>query len=338
MKTVLFLTRKLQTQSGGMQTQTRSLLEALRRSSDVHVHVVGYSGGVLGIPFYCLQALFVALRTSADTVHAGDALLSCLFPVLAFFRPSLRRTVTVHGLDLVWHAFGYRSCIRFSLQYADHVVAVSHGTARLVRECGVADDKVSIIPCSVSLPELKFEKRAPVQLLLLSRLVERKGTLWFLQAAFPLLQKTLPDVHIVIAGDGPEMQNIRTYVAQRHWSTFVTLLGEVSEGKKNALLRESTLLVVPNIQTKGNPEGFGIVCIEAAASGLPTIAARIEGLVDAVEERVTGMFFTSGSAEDLVRVIQSALKTEWSPETMRDMVQIRFDPDRIAARYIHDVF
>jgi glycosyltransferase involved in cell wall biosynthesis len=107
---------------------------------------------------------------------------------------------------------------------------------------------------------------------------------------------------------------------------------------KDDVLWESSLLVVPNIVVPHNPEGFGIVCLEAAARGLPTVAARIEGLQDALEEGVTGMFFESGSDEDALRVTLQALETAWDTERMRAVIRERFFPELIASRYAHEIF
>jgi glycosyltransferase involved in cell wall biosynthesis len=54
-------------------------------------------------------------------------------------------------------------------------------------------------------------------------------------------------------------------------------------------------------------EGFGLVLIEAAAAGLPVVASRIYGIVDAVEEGETGLLFAPGSAEDLIVQLETAL-------------------------------
>lgn len=337
MKTVLVLTRKLQPQIGGMQTQIRTLLTALRRRSDVKLIVVGHTGGILGLPFFFCRALVAAISTDAQTVHVGDVFLSPIFFLLSVLRPRLKRTVTVHGLDLTWKAFGYQTIIRRALRLADCVVAVSTHTAGLAQARGVQMDRIVVLPCAVP-SNFQTSPHRSRQLLLLSRLVKRKGTLWFLQNVLPSFHAKHPDVRVIVAGDGPEMHAIQSFLDGSSLALVVTLVGEVTEEQKQVFLLESMALIVPNIRIDGDPEGFGIVCLEAAACGLPTVSARLEGLQDAVTEGVTGTFFASGSAQDALLAIDRALQSSWDTHAMHAVLHDRFDPDVIASHYVHDVF
>jgi len=279
-----------------------------------------------------------ALTTRADTVVLGDASLSPLFFFLKIFRLQKKRVIIVYGLDLTWRFFGYRTVIRYALQLAENIVAISHCTEGLVKGFGISEARIHVIPCPVSLPPTLDVVRLPQQILFLGRLIERKGVSWFLASVFPKLLARFPTVTLVIAGDGLERSRVTELIRSQSLSRRVSLLGHVSEDEKWRLLSESALLIVPNIHLEGNPEGFGIVCLEAAVSGLPVVAARIDGLTDAVTEGVTGRFFDTGSEQDCVRVIEDALQKTWDREAMKAITIRQFSPTSIVARFYHDVF
>lgn len=338
MKSVLFISRTYNDRYGGMQTYTKTLLRGFAECSDVHMSTCLYSGSVLFLPFFFVRALMAAMTTRADTVLLGDAVLSPLFFFLKIFRPRIKRVVIVYGLDLTWSFFGYRTVIRYALSFADNVVAISRFTAELVKDLGISEARIHVIPCPVSAPPTLDVVRLPQQILFLGRLIERKGVAWFLASVFPDLCRRFPNLTFVIAGDGPECPRMRELIQSQSLSGRVSLLGHVSEDEKWELLAESALLIVPNLHCEGDPEGFGIVCLEAGISGLPVVAARTDGLTDAVEEEVTGSFFEAGSVQDCAKVIEDALQKTWDREAMKATTILQFSPASIASRFCHDVF
>jgi phosphatidyl-myo-inositol dimannoside synthase len=339
MKSVLFISRTAGCDYGGMQTYTKSLLHGFSKSKDITISTCFHSGSSLFLPLYFFRALGAIIFTSADTVLVGDGLLSPLLVFVRIFRPHMKRVVIVYGLDLTWGFFGYRRVIRYALHFADEIVAISRFTAELTRGLGVAESRIHVIPCPVLLPS-KIEKtiRKPYQLLFVGRLIERKGVCWFLECVFPRLCARFPEMTLVIAGDGPERSAIDALLRRCFSSDQTSLRGCVSEEEKWRLFSESTLLIVPNILCKNDPEGFGIVCLEAAGVGLPTVASRVDGLTDAVVEGVTGSFFETASEQECIGVIEEALQKTWDSEMMKAVVHSRFSPTSIADRFYHDVF
>ncbi len=340
-KRVLFITRSLQPGSGGMQLYTKTLLHALKHRSDVLPIIVGYAGSKIGLPFFLVGAWVRALFTCAHFVHFGDSVCALLLPVLRLLRPDLKLSVTVYGLDLTYPNSFYQFCLRHSLRAAQIVAAISHATAERARSLGVSQHKIIVIPCAVSdcnhSSLHRSGERCPAgrseDILLLGRQIKRKGTVWFLQNVLPTLLQNIPDLHVTIAGDGPELPRIRTFA-----SDTVTILGEVSDDKKEDLYASSTLFLMPNIPVAGDMEGFGLTCIEAASQGLPVVAAKLEGLRDAVLERETGLFFEPENAEDCLRVINKALLKKWHKEAIREACRQKFSVDSFVDSYCTDVW
>lgn len=339
-KKVLFISRTLGSGFGGMQTYAHSLIEALRKNQDASLTVVGYGGGKVFLPFFFLRALFAAVVTRCSVVHCGDACLSLMFPVLAVLRPRLSRTVTVHGLDVTWQAWGYRTLVRHSLRFAHRIAAVSRATADACEALGVSRGRIVVIPCGIAVPATVPVRTMPQEpvLLFLGRLVPRKGVAWFLEDVFPLLRARYPTMKLVIAGDGPEFSRICSLVASQKLSSSVDVLGVVSERTKETLLHTATMLVMPNIPVFGDREGFGITALEAASRGVPVVAADLEGLRDSVIEDVTGHRFTPLDLQSACVAVEKVLQRKWSADAMRRAVTERFDIHLIASRYVDEIF
>lgn len=336
---VLFISRTCGAGYGGMQTYVTQLLASLASRSDLSLRCVGYRGGPLLLPLFFVRALFSAVFSRADTVHLGDALLSPICPVLALLRPRLRRTVTVHGLDVVWNAPGYQSLIRFSLSFAHRIVAISQSTAEMCVTLGLDAERIVVVPCGIAMPSeiRRILPQDPV-LLSLGRLVLRKGIAWFLADVFPLLLARYPRMTFVIAGAGPEFAHIQSIITTKKLSSSVSLRGPVSEAEKNALFLSASVFIMPNIPVTGDMEGFGISALEAASRGLPVVAADLEGLKDSVLEDVTGLHFSPQNAEAAFVATTKALERHWNTEEMRAALKKIFDIDLIASRFVHEIF
>lgn len=333
---VLFITRTLAPSKGGMQTQVRSLIEALRHE-DIDLRVFGFGGPKFLLPLFVIAAYVRALIARVDTVHVGDASLSILFPLLAPFRPGMRRTVTVHGLDVVWRFPGYRALVGFSLQCAHRVVAVSRATADAALALGVRTERLTVIPCGIA-PVAVSGRPKKNQLLSVGRLVPRKGIAWFIEHVFVPLSAADASLRYVIVGRGPELARIHALITSLGLTSNVELRGDVDDATRDNLYAESAALVAPNVPVAGDMEGFGIVCIEAATRGLPVVASRLEGLRDSVIEEASGVFFAPLDAKDAADAVTWVLKNPFDPERIRQVFASKFDIALVASRYVHDVF
>jgi len=146
-----------------------------------------------------------------------------------------------------------------------------------------------------------LEERQRPYILALRRLVYSKG-IHFLIEAFSLVQNDFPDLDLLIAGEGPEEQNLRNLVSQKNLSHTISFLGNVSLSRSISLLKGAALTVLPSLS-----EGGGLVNIEAQASGCPVIASRVGGIPEYVDDGKSGLLFESGNSKDLVEKIKLVL-------------------------------
>jgi len=302
---VLFVTRKYPPRVGGMESLSFGLttgypepkgLIALRRSQK---HLVWF------LPYAFVRVALTAHRY--DVVHLGDAVLSPLglLPRLIFGR---RVAVSVHGLDLTFPNPLYQAYLRRFLR-ADAFIANSESTRKLAEArgldpvrtitIGVPDRYFAIPRRTDSDPELEQRRAGRVVLLTVGRLVKRKGVAWFVRHVLPRLPRAL----YVVVGVGPERDDILHAAAESGTTEQLWLTGKISDERLSSLLSGSDIFVMPNIEVPGDVEGFGIVAIEAAASGLAVVAARLQGIPDAICDGENGTLIEPGDADHFTRAL-----------------------------------
>jgi phosphatidyl-myo-inositol alpha-mannosyltransferase len=161
------------------------------------------------------------------------------------------------------------------LRHIDAFTAVSDAAAEYLLT--LADVPVTIIPNGIDLKHFRKAttfKRDPQMsktILYVGRLEGRKGVRYLLDA-FAALQQREPDVRLLIAGDGPDREKLElqaTELGLQH----IEFLGYIDEATKKELLHTADLFCAPAIFG----ESFGIVLLEAMASGLVTVAGDNPG-------------------------------------------------------------
>ncbi|HSC29022.1 MAG TPA: sugar transferase, partial [Vicinamibacterales bacterium] len=129
-------------------------------------------------------------------------------------------------------------------------------------------------------------------ILFMGRLHRDKGVL-DLARAFAALAGERPDLRLLMVG--PDEQGLRREIegicgsclARLHFDGFTTT--------PEAAMAAADILCLPSYR-----EGFGSVIIEAAAAGVPSVASRIYGVVDAIEEGRTGLLHEAGDVDGLI--------------------------------------
>jgi glycosyltransferase involved in cell wall biosynthesis len=156
-------------------------------------------------------------------------------------------------------------------------LAVSPSTAASLHDIGVPADRIHVLPEGVDIPTRGPRPAAEPRFLVLGRLVPHKRVDLVLRAwnhVRPRVGGTL-----VIAGDGPERSALEAQAGPG-----VEFLGTISEAEKAQELASAWLLV-----HGASHEGWGLVLMEAAAAGIPTLAMDAPGVRDAVVDGETGV-------------------------------------------------
>jgi glycosyltransferase involved in cell wall biosynthesis len=170
----------------------------------------------------------------------------------------------------------------------------------------------------------------PRPLLFVGQLARGKGLDLLLHAIGSMAVR--PALRIV--GDGPQGEECRELARQLGLGESVRFLGRKSGADLDALYRDSSAVVVPS----RSPETFGLVGLEAMSHGVPTIAARVGGMVEWLHEGETGFGFESGNGRELAVRIETllaspALRAEMG-RAARERHRRHFLPDHHARRLV----
>lgn len=314
---LLFVARSFPPTLGGMENLAYRLSESMRRQADVTMLVNRHGKKTLFVflPYALAAATYLARKKRTHVIHLADALLAPLGVVLKKLT-GLPVTSSVCGLDITYSNRLYQSVVPRALARLDMTMPISKATAEEVRARTGEQAPTTVIPLGINrLPEpslapiRQFQEMAaipPDQVVILTvgRLIKRKGVAWFVQHVLPALPKHV--THVII-GEGPEMATIRAAASASGVSDRVRLLGRVPDDLLAAAYRGADIFVMPNIPVPGDIEGFGLVALEAAASGLPVVASRLEGISEAVQHECNGFLVTPLSVGEYISTLESMI-------------------------------
>jgi len=167
------------------------------------------------------------------------------------------------------------------LKYLDVMTAVSPTATNYVRS--LTSRKIKIVPNGIDLSkynhvESDAKPKNPKQILYVGRLEKRKGVNYLLNA-FKELLTIDPEFTLLIAGDGPDREKLEDQVMLNAIPN-VTFLGYIDDATKQRLLKESAVFCSPALYG----ESFGIVLLEAMASGCVTVAGNNSGYASVMQD------------------------------------------------------
>lgn len=312
---VLFISRKWFPAIGGMETYSVELCTELDNLVSLTTRVLhGRTNGYPPTLFHLLMFMLssagylLARGHRYDVVHFGDLLLFPLAWLHARTHPRKARFITVHGLDLLygnrsglapWVYRNFMAWTRLNAKLIHGYLANSKYTSRLAREAGLEPNIV--IPLGVRLDFMagqSTEIAQPPYLLFIGRLVPRKGAAWFAEYVLPRLD---PNIRLHVVGKSWDLNETTSLAGNPRVDLFGYLNDQDLKNQRMACLA----IVMPN---RSNPtatdvEGFGITALEAARDGVPLLAAKIEGISDAVVDGETGFLLPEGDANAWVEAI-----------------------------------
>ena len=138
---------------------------------------------------------------------------------------------------------------------------------------------------------------------------QQKVLLKWTKAPYPDLKeiarlKNEHDFTYRVIGDGPLRYGLESLAKQLGLSDRVSFLGFVDEQVLKREMSTSDLFILISSLSEKSVEGFGLVYLEANACGVPVVAARLGGAIDAVDEGVSGVFVDKPVPEQVAEVLQ----------------------------------
>lgn len=343
-KKVLIVTRNLPPLIGGMERLNWHIADELSKQHQVSLlshkeakaqapkdaifHAVPLKPLSLFLLLAFIKTLYLCLKKRPDILLAGSGLTA---PIVVFWAKIFRKKsmVYIHGLDINNASKVYQYIWLPFIRAADTIIANSTPTRQLCLQNKVKEEKIHIIHPGVSYPakapdieliqQLKKQYGLENKKVLISvgRLTERKGLNEFINESFVDIVRQQPNTVLVVVGDtaseslNKKSQTIELILAtarKHHLTENIVFTGNVSEAALSGIYCLANIHVFPVKHIPEDPEGFGMVAIEAAAHGKPTIAFATGGIVDAVKNEQSGYLIANQQYAELTEKILALLE------------------------------
>ena len=209
--------------------------------------------------------------------------------------------------------------LRNVLTNADRVVYINDVTKQHLKELGVTDEQLLKLPpgveqrhCNdISQPLIdatlkQYQVQQPY-VLSVGRLIERKGFDVLIEAFAQLDQVKHGETRLVIVGDGPELEHLEQCAEEEFVNTSVQFITGVPDKHMPALYAGADAFALTPRELPGDIEGFGIVYLEAAAHGVPSIGTKTGGGPEAVLDGETGLIVPPEDTKAITQALDKLL-------------------------------
>lgn len=270
------------------------------------------------------KTIKVAKHLRPDIILAGSGLTAPL-ALIASRLTGAKSVCYIHGLDVAVKHPLYKILWYPAIRHMDKVIANSTVTAELAKSIGVKEQRIGIVHPGVTCPDKQpepntihhFRKKYSLDnktiLLSVGRLTTRKGLEEFVKYSLPQITRAYPDILLVVIGEAPKdslyaeaqtPEKIQETANANGVGNNIKFIGVITNREiLSAAYWSASVHVFPVKHIEGDPEGFGMVAIESAAHGLPTVAFATGGIIDAVSNGLSGFLVKSMDYQELAKKI-----------------------------------
>lgn len=326
MSRVLLVTNDFPPRRGGIQSYLENLVDELvaAGSHDLTVYAPKWKGApdydraaaaagytvvrhpttlMLPEPTVALRMRNLIAQHDIDTVWFGAAAPLALLGPLARSAGATRVVASTHGHEVGWSMLPVaRNALRRIGNDADVVTFVSHYTRNRFASAFGSQAALEYLPPGVDVDRFCPDEVARARLRAryglggrpvigcVSRLVPRKGQDMLIRA-LPAIRQRIDDAVLVIVGNGPYREHLEKLAARFGVTEQVVFTGGVPADELPAHHAMPDVFAMP-CRTRGSGmdvEGFGIVFMEASASGVPVVAGDSGGAPETVVDGETGL-------------------------------------------------
>lgn len=311
---------------GGVGNFIRILRQRLRPTTTIRRFVNGRRAGENGriatlkrmIGDY-LRFTWLVLRERFDVYHFNPEMDVRSFPRESLFMLILillgKRNFIVFFRGWNWDEFkqiNARPWLRrfsyFVLKRASRVVVLSESFRGALLANGLTGGQVLVMTTMFDGRLVKARNRsepmvadAPT-LLFMARFVKEKGVYQLIEAV-SLLKQDVPDLTLVMGGDGPEMEGLKEKALELGVADRVRFPGYVRRDQKARVFDEATIFVFPSYFWEGLPNAV----LEAMGAGLPILANPIAGVPEVMSAPENGLFLEEVTADDIAAKLKTML-------------------------------
>jgi rhamnosyl/mannosyltransferase len=228
-----------------------------------------------------------------------------------------RRTIITYHSDIVRQRRilqVYAPLLRCVLSRADRIIATSEPYLRSSPFLQAVQDRCQVVPLGIDVARFAAPSRdaaavrAVAGVAATAPVVLFVGVLRYYKGLDTLVSamSLIPDAHLVIVGDGPMRDAIRSMTTEMGLTGRVTLTGQVDDATLEAWYSASDLFVLPsNVRA----EAFGTAILEAMAAGLPVVSTEVGSGTSWVNQHgVTGTVVRPNSPSELAVAIRELIQ------------------------------
>lgn len=201
---------------------------------------------------------------------------------------------------------------------AHTIVTPSNYLKSIIVNWGVDSSKINVIyngfnPSEIKSPKSTLRNKHNIHgttLISVGRLVPWKG-FGTLIDIMPRLLNELPDINLIIVGDGPELENLKSKIKDLKLEDKITLLGKLEQSKLFEYIKASDVFILNT-----SYEGFSHQILETMALGTPIITTDVGGNPEAIKHLETGILTPFDDKERLIQGVIDVIRNPASREHM----------------------
>jgi colanic acid/amylovoran biosynthesis glycosyltransferase len=200
----------------------------------------------------------------------------------------------------------------------DRITVLSDDMKEKLVSVGGDPEKITYNPLGIDTEFFEFRERTPetpVEILIVSRLVEKKGIVHAVDAVAQLSETV--DVSVTIVGDGPERQAIESRIREHAIEDSFSLVGVKSLSEVRDILHESHIFLLPCItDSNGETSPTPTILLQAQATGIPIVSTYHSGIPRIVDDSKSALLVPERDVDALAEAIET-LATD--PESWSEM-------------------
>lgn len=236
----------------------------------------------------------VCRREQSDILHANNLYFYTTFAACLNLKAlGIPMVTTLHigsiseleGIARYAAKLYARSIGRWILANSSHIIAVSQAVKRDAEIMGIDSSKVSVVPNAVD--DIKFlpssrrhDHDGVIRVGFVGRLISNKGPQYLVEAA-PYILRDFSNVQFQVVGAGPMLQGLQHRAHQLGVEHSFRFLGTVPSVPE--FMHSCDIIVRPSLT-----DGMPLTVLETMACGIPTVASRVGGTPEVLEDGFTG--------------------------------------------------
>lgn len=199
-------------------------------------------------------------------------------------------SLTAHATDIYRHENLVN--LKENMDGAEIIITISEYNKEYLEKKLNSNNKIEVVHCGIDTEKFKGidyshninRDRHKIKLLTVSRLAEKKGLKYFIEA-IPIVIKKIPNIELNIIGSGPLGDKLKIQINKLNIEEYVNMVGDLQDKELKNYYNESDVFVLPCVITNdGDRDGIPVSMMEAMAMELPVISTKVSGIPELVSD------------------------------------------------------